>query len=69
MTRNELENEVIDQCNNIISEIECRDGQPFDGELFDALCYLDSVKDALEILNNDDYEDYTKIFKNENEYE
>jgi len=24
---------------------------------------------TIEMLNNDDYEDYTKIFKNENEYE
>ena len=55
MTRKELEEEVRSKCNDIISEITCRKGQPFEGELDDALRYVDHMVAALESLNSDDY--------------
>ena len=67
MDRDELEQEVICACNDIISEIECRDGQLFDGNLSDALGYVDGLVEALERLNQDDYDDFEELFGDDND--
>ena len=55
-TRQELEDRAKEILNNIESEIDCRAGQLFNGELFDAIGYVDDLLEVLEQLNSDSYE-------------
>ena len=55
-TREELITEVVEKLRDIESEVTCREGELFDGDLCDALRYLDDVRDLLERLNNDEYD-------------
>lgn len=55
-TRQELIERAKMYLNDIESEIDCREGQRFDGELCDALRYLDDLALVLDQLNDDDYE-------------
>ena len=54
--RLELEDRAKEILNNIESEIDCRAGQLYDGELFDAISYVDDLIEVLEQLNRDAYE-------------
>jgi hypothetical protein len=54
-TRQELIELAKMYLNDIESEIDCRDDQLFDGELDDAIRYLDNLALVLDQLNNDDY--------------
>jgi hypothetical protein len=54
-TRQELIELAKMYCNDIESEIDCREGQLFDGELCDAIRYLDELAMILDQLNKDEY--------------
>lgn len=57
LTRQELIEDLQTALNDIDSEVNCREGQSFDGELCDAIRYLDDAKEILEQLNKDSYLD------------
>jgi len=54
-TRQELIELAKMYLNDIESEIDCRNDQLFEGELNDAIRYLDNLTLVLDQLNNDDY--------------
>jgi len=55
-TREEIEDYVHMKLTDALSEIECRKGQEFDGELCDAIYYIEDALDYIKILDKDDYE-------------
>lgn len=55
-TRFELEDRAEEILGNIKSEIQCRAGQLFNGDLIDAIGYAEDLIEVLETLNNDEYE-------------
>jgi len=55
-TRQEIEEYVHMKLTDALSEIECRKGQPFEGDLCDAIYYIEDALDYIKILDNDDYE-------------
>lgn len=55
-TRQELEERLEILLSDILTEVQSRNGEKFDGELEDALEMLKETKSILKQLNQDDYE-------------
>jgi hypothetical protein len=55
-TREDIEEYVSMKLTDALSEIECRKGQPFEGELCDAIYYIEDALDYVKLLDRDDYE-------------
>ena len=55
-TRDEIEEYVHMKLTDALSEIDCRKGKPFEGDLCDAIYYIEEALDCIKILDNDDYE-------------
>jgi hypothetical protein len=56
-TRQELEERLETVLNDILSEVQARKGEVFDGNLEDALSFLKEAQTILNQLNDDNYEE------------